>query len=172
METRFCSNCRAELAPKDDACPACGVFAGDVFDERSLRPRTRRAFLLVLIAVVALAAVWFFLPKRPNLSWPERKTAPAAKPAPPPETRVVGDRPGGARRAAGATINEAEATRLLRRHLASTTTMASSCLVIMSHGPSKGAYVFTAYNRCDNVRIGKWRVDAKSGAVALAKTAG
>ncbi len=169
MNERYCSNCRAELGPKDDACPACGVFAGDVFDERSLRPRTRRGFLFALIAISALAAAWFFLPTRPNLPWPEPKTERAAKPAPP-ATRVVKDRPGGARRAAGATINEAEATRLLRRHLASTTTITSSCLVVMSHGPSKGGYFFTAYNRCDNVRIGRWRVDGKSGDVALAKT--
>ncbi|MFL6244914.1 MAG: hypothetical protein ACJ74H_02735, partial [Thermoanaerobaculia bacterium] len=164
MEQRFCSNCRAELGPKDDACPACGVFAGDVFDERSLRPRTRRVFLLVFIVVIALAAAWFLIPTR----FLKREPAPAAKPAPP-STRVVHDRPGGARRAAGASINEAEAIRLLRGHLASTMTINSSCLVVMSHGPSKGDYYFTAYNRCDNVRIGRWRVDGKSGAVELAK---
>lgn len=160
---RFCSNCRAELAPKDDACPTCGVFAGDVFDERSLRPRTRRSFFLALIVVIATVAALIAWPKRESAKLAE-KSAP-----PPPETRVVGDRPGGARRASGATINEAEAIRLLRRHLASTTTITSSCLVVMSHGPGQGDYVFTAYNRCENVRIGRWRVDGKSGAVALAK---
>jgi hypothetical protein len=170
VNERYCSNCRAELGPKDDACPACGVFAGDLFDERSLRPRTRRAFLLALIAIVALAAAWFFIPNRPDIPW-QRERAKAAKAAPP-RTRVVTDRPGGARRAAGATINEAEATRLLRSHLASTTDIANACVVVMSHGPSKGSYFFTAYNRCDNVRIGRWRVDGKSGEVALAKTSG
>ena len=170
MSERYCSNCRAELPAKADACPACGVFAGDVFDERSLRPRTRRVFLLVLIAAVALAAAWSFLPNRPAMPW-QREPARAAKPAPP-ATRVVGDRPGGARSAAGATINEAEAMRLLRSHLASTTGIANACVVVMSHGPGKGEYFFTAYNRCDNVRIGRWRVDGKTGQVALAKSGG
>jgi hypothetical protein len=167
VKERYCSNCRAELAPKVDACPACGVFAGDVFDERSLRPRTRRAFLFALMVVIALVAAWFFIPNRPEIPW-QREPAPAAKPEPP-ATRVVKDRPGGARHTAGATINEAEAIRLLRRHLAMTTSIANRCMVIMSHAPSKGDYYFTAYNRCETVRIGRWRVDGKTGAVALAK---
>lgn len=170
MNDRYCSNCRAELPPKVDACPACGVFAGDVFDERSLRPRTRRTFLFALVAVLALAAIWYFLPNKPEIPW-QREPAPVAKPKPP-ATRVVRDRPGGARRAAGATINEAEATRLLRSHLASTTTINNACLVVMSHGPSDGDYDFTAYDRCDKIRIGRWRVDGNSGAVALARTSG
>ena len=165
METRFCSNCRTELPAKADACPACGVFAGDVFDERSLRPRTRRGFLLTLIVVIAAVAAFTFWPKR-------EAPAPAKSTTPAPKTRVVADRPGGARRATGATINEAEAIRLLRSHLSSTTTISNPCLVVMSHGPSKGDYFFTAYNRCENIRIGRWRVDGKSGAVALAKASG
>ena len=124
METRFCSNCRAELPPKADACPACGVFAGDLFDERSLRPRTRRAFLIALVVIVAAVAALLIWPNTPELvqnAWQKRSEPP--KPAPVPQrTRVVNDRPGGARRAAGATINEAEAIRLLRSHLASTRT--------------------------------------------------
>lgn len=167
MTERYCSNCRAELGPKDDACPACGVFAGDLFDERSLRPRTRWGYVLAFLVVAALAATWFLIPNRPDIPW-QREPAKPAKPAPP-QTRVVKDRPGDARRAAGATVNEAEAIRLLRRHLASTTDIANACLVVMSHGPSKGDYFFTAYNRCENTRIGRWRVDGKSSAVTLAK---
>lgn len=164
MTERFCSNCRAELPPKADACPECGVFAGDVFDERSLRPRTRKSFFVALIVVIAaVAAVSAYL------SIPKPEPPPAPKSAPP-STRVVGDRPGGARRATGAKVTEAEATRLLRSHLASTTTITNTCLVVMSHGASKGAYFFTAYNRCDNVRLGRWSVDGKTGEVALAKS--
>ncbi len=168
-ETRYCSNCREELPQNVDACPTCGVYAGDVFEERSRRPRTRRSFLLVLVAVIALTAAmtaWLSMPSRPQLPW---QSKPAPVKVTPPEVRVVGDRPGGARRAAGATINEAEAIRLLRRHLATTTTIANRCLVVMSHGPRDGHYFFTAYNRCDHVRIGRWRVDGKTGLVALAK---
>ena len=163
MSDRYCSNCRAELPEKADACPECGVFAGDVFDERSLRPRTRRGFfvaLIVVIAAVAAVSAYLSIPK------PEVPRAP--KPDAP-RTRVVGDRPGGARRAPGAKVTEAEAIRLLRSHLASTTSIANACLVVMSHGANKGAYLLTAYNRCDNTRLGRWRVDAKTGDVAQAK---
>jgi hypothetical protein len=167
MSERFCSNCRAELPAKAEACPACGVFAGDVFDERSLRPRTRRGFfiaLFVVIAAVAAMTAWLAMPRRESAATPAN-----ANPAKPLSTRVVHDRPGGARRAAGANLTEAEAIRLLRSHLASTTSIVNPCLVVMSHGPRKGDYFFTAYNRCENTRIGRWRVDGKTGDVTLAK---
>jgi hypothetical protein len=167
MNDRYCSNCRAELPPKVDACPACGVFAGDVFDERSLRPRTRWGFLVAFLVIAALGAAWYFMPNKPDIPW-QREEAKPARPAPP-ATRVVKDRPGDERRAAGATVNEAEAIRLLRRHLASTTDIANPCLVVMSQGPRDGDYFFIAYNRCEKTRIGRWRVDGKSSAVTLAK---
>lgn len=166
MADRYCSNCRAELPENAETCPECGVFAGDVFDERSLRPRTRKSFfvaLIVVIAGVAAVSAW--------LSMPKPEPAPPPKP-PPPKTRVVGDRPGGARRAKGAAVTEAEAIRLLRSHLAETTNLANACVVVMSHGASKGGYLLTAYNRCENVRIGRWRVDGKTGDVTLAKGSG
>jgi hypothetical protein len=106
------------------------------------------------------------MPVRPALPW--KKEPPPVK-AEPIAVRVVHDRPGGARRASGAKINEAEAMRLLRRHLATTVSIPIACLAVMSHGPSKGDYFFTALNRCDSIRLGRWRVDGKSGAVALAK---
>lgn len=163
MAERFCSNCRAELPEKVDVCPACGVYAGDVFDERSLRPRTRRGYFVALVVVLAAVAAFVL--------WPKREEPAPPKPEPQ-RTRVVNDRPGGARRAAGAKVTEAEAIRLLRSHLAVTTGIANPCLVVMSHGPAQGGYLLTAYNRCDNVRIGKWRVDGKTGEVARAKTSG
>ena len=171
-EARYCSNCRAELLPGVDSCPECGVYAGDLFDERSLRPRTRRGFWVALVAVIALTAgMAAWLSKQevlPAMPW-QKKDAPPQVKRTPPKTRVVGDRPGSARRAAGAKINEAEAIRLVRRHLVSTTNIANPCLVVMSNGPKAGDYFCTAFNRCDSTRMGKFRVDGKSGAVALAK---
>ncbi len=54
-DARYCSNCRAELPEDVDSCPECGVYAGDLFDERSLRPRTRRGFWWALIAAIVEA---------------------------------------------------------------------------------------------------------------------
>jgi hypothetical protein len=170
QEARFCSNCRAELPRDVDACPECGVYAGDLFDERSLRPRTRLGFAVALVAAIAVAAgtaAWLSMPEPPKLPW--QKSEPARVKQTPPDVRVVGDRPGNVRRAAGATINEAEAIRLVRRHLVSTTNIANRCLVVMSNGPRKGDYYCSAFNRCDSLRLGQFRVDGKTGAVALAK---
>lgn len=171
-DARYCSNCRAELARDVDACPACGVYAGDLFDERSLKPRTRRGFWLALIGVIVLTGgmtAWLSQQETlPQMPW-QKKATPAPVKRTPPELRVVGDRPGTARRAAGAKINEAEATRVLRRHLVSTTNIANPCLVVMSNGPRKGDYFFTAFNRCDSIRMGKFRVDGKSGTVTLSR---
>jgi hypothetical protein len=170
-ETRYCSNCRAELPRDVDSCAECGVYAGDLFDERSKRPRTRRGFWLVLVAVIALTAgmtAWLSTQKAlPQMPW--QKSEPPPVKNTPPETRVVGDRPGHTRRAARAQINEAEAIRLVRRHLVTTTNIANPCLVVMSNGPKAGHYFCTAFNRCDSLRMGKFRVDGKTGAVALAK---
>lgn len=159
MTERYCSNCRAELPPKGDSCPACGVYAGDVFDGKMPREKKPSSWgfwtgMLLLACVAAGYAVW--MNKRP-----EKPSAPKATP---PEVRVVRDRPGGARRAAGAKVTEAEAVRLLRRHLVETRNIKNDCLAIMSAG-GKG-YVFNVYDRCAEVRLGKWTVDAKSGEVA------
>lgn len=170
-DARYCSNCRAELPDGADSCPECGVYAGDLFDERSLRPRTRRGFWWALVAVIALTAgmtAWLSTQKAlPPMPW--QKSEPVPVKQTPPKTRVVGDRPGNTRRTAGAKINEAEAIRLVRRHIVSTTNIANPCLVVMSNGPKGGHYYCTAFNRCDSIRMGKFRVDGKTGAVALAK---
>ncbi len=118
------------------------------------------------MVVIALVAAWFFIPNRPEIPW-QREPAPAAKPEPP-ATRVVKDRPGGARHTAGATINEAEAIRLLRRHLVNNGKVTNDCLAILSNGSRAATYRLTAYNRCDNTRLGRWAVDGKTRAIAPA----
>jgi hypothetical protein len=173
MADRYCSNCRAELAESADSCAACGVYAGDLFDERSLKPRTRRGFWTALAAVTVLTAglaAWLSRQETlPAMPWQKKATPQQVIRSTPPETRVVGDRPGIARRAAGAKINEAEATRFLRRHIVATSNIANPCLVVMSNGPRGSNYYFTAFNRCDSIRLGQWRVDGKSGDVGRAK---
>lgn len=160
MESRYCSNCRAELPPKADACPACGVFAGELYDERMHRPRPRLALFGTLFAIAVLAggaAVWWnaqrALPDRP------------AKPQDAPRTRVVGDRPGGAKKARGAAVNQAEAVRILRRHLVDTRGLKNECIVALGEGVAGGAYVFSVRDHCSGTRLGKFRVDVKTGDV-------
>jgi hypothetical protein len=160
---RFCSNCRAELPLNAEACPACGVFAGELYDERMHRPKTRFKLFagwLVIALLAGGAAVWF----NAQRSLPDRKQTVRQTP----RTRVVGDRPGGARRAAGAKISEAEAIRLVRRHLVTTNGIRNDCIVLLGAGFSGGGYVVNARDHCTSTRLGKWRVDAKTGAVTKA----
>ncbi len=110
----------------------------------------------MLVIVLAVAAIWFTT-SRPQL--PRVETAPV---------RVVGDRPGGARRAPGAKINEAEAMQILRRAL---TTRADNpiktdCLAIMSQGHDGSAYKLTAFDRCQSTKLGHWRVDAQTRSIS------
>jgi len=155
-EARYCSNCRAEIPAGEAACQQCGVFAGDVFDGRA-PGKSRRGFWIAVFVSILLATVaigWLIL---------QRRAGPAALTEPQPVS-VVSDRPGGSRRAPGATINEAEAIRVLRGHLVATG-IAPDCVVISSQGPAGGRYRLTAINRCDETRLGRFVVDGKTGAV-------
>ena len=161
---RYCSNCRAELPEDAESCPECGVYAGDLYDERVHRPKTRFvpfATLLALALAAGAAAVW----------WNARDALPQkrAKGAEPPPVRVVADRPGGARRPPGAVVNEAQAIRLVRRHLVETTGIRGDCVAILGQGFRDGAYLVNAHDRCASTRLGRWRVDGKSGAVGRAR---
>ncbi|HEY0372892.1 MAG TPA: zinc-ribbon domain-containing protein [Thermoanaerobaculia bacterium] len=163
-DDRYCSNCRAELPEDAESCPECGVYAGDLYDERVHRPKTRFAlFAVLLVFAIAAggAAVW----------WNARDALPGKKAstAVPPPVRVVGDRPGGARRAPGAVVNEAEAIRLVRRHLVETTGVQADCVAILGQGFRGGTYLVNAHDRCASTRLGKWRVDGKTGAVSRAR---
>ncbi|HEX7709148.1 MAG TPA: hypothetical protein VF701_22010 [Thermoanaerobaculia bacterium] len=170
-ETRYCSNCREEISGKDPVCPSCGVYAGDVFDGRMPedRKRRRRLVTLLLLLVVVAAGAWM-LQWTPLIPYVERQverwTGRGNTPAPElPPARVVGDRPGGARRGAGAALNEAEAIRLLRREIVAKREIGDDCVVVMSRGYEQGAYGMTAFDRCGNVRLGEWTVEGRTGQV-------
>ena len=110
--------------------------------------------MLLLLAAVAAAATYFLTSRG-------QSTQPAAKMP----IRVVHDRPGGARVAPGATISEPEAILRLQQSL----NLRVDCVAMMSKGYRDGAYDLTAVNRCEGTRLGRWRVDGKSGAVSAAK---
>jgi hypothetical protein len=161
-EPRYCSNCRAELFADANTCAACGVFAGDVFDGRKphkARKPSGLLFGLLVIAILGGAGYWYFVNS-------DRAKTRADAEAPLPSARVVKDRPGGSRRATGATINEAEAIRLLRRHLVATRNIRNECVAVLSRGPSRGDYTFSVADSCEGVRLGTWRVDGKTKEVA------
>jgi hypothetical protein len=164
MTDRFCSNCCEPLPDEATECAACGVYAGDLYDERVHRPKTRFrlfAVLLVLALGAGGAAVWW----NARHALPERGVS--ATEVPP--VRVVGDRPGGARRGAGAVVNEAEAILLVRRHLVATAGVRTDCVALLGQGFREGAYVVNAHDRCTSTRLGRWRVNGKTGEVARAR---
>jgi hypothetical protein len=165
-EPRFCSNCRTELSPKAEECPSCGVFAGELYDVRMHRPKTRYglfATLLVLALAGGAAAIWWNAGGKVP-PWKSGESSPR-----PPSVRVVGDRPGGAKRARGAVVNEAEAIRLVRSHLEATRGNKNECVVLLGNGFSDGGYVVTARDHCTATRLGKFRVDGKTGEVSPAR---
>ena len=72
MDERYCTECRAAIPEGASVCPACGVYAGDVFDGKLPRKRRSRAWWWLALIVVAAAAAWMLAP------WP-RETKPPRK---------------------------------------------------------------------------------------------
>lgn len=143
-----CTNCGATIPRDAGACPECGVFAR-VLERPQTHRRGRRWLIALLVVVVAAAAAYFVL--RTPGDQPRRTTS----------IRVVHDRPGVTRVGAGATISEAEAILRLRRSL----NLAPDCVAILSHGFHDGGYDLAAVDRCEGTKLGRWRVDGRSGAV-------
>jgi hypothetical protein len=159
-DDRYCANCRAVIPPRADACPACGVYAGDVFSGKMPKGGGRRAagggrrLIALVLLIAAGAAGWWYL-NRPVL--PRADTGPI---------RVVGDRPGGGRRPAGAAISEPEAILNLRHYFATREDpIRSECVAVMSKGYSNGYYKFDVVDSCKRARLGRWRVEAKTKTV-------
>lgn len=170
-ETRYCSNCRAEVPGRATTCPACDVYAGDVFDGRApahVRSKRQRSFFKVIAVIAIVAGAVALVLSRPDLvqRFTPRQLRPAVVETAAPPVRVVRDRPGGARQGAGAKITEPEAILILRRSLAtSAQPIKNECVAITSQGFSEGAWNLTAFNHCGSTRLGRWKVDAKSGDV-------
>jgi hypothetical protein len=156
---RFCANCRALLPAGAAWCEACGADAGDVFDGRVAARKSSRSpwwLVIVLLVVAAGGVAWLYRSKIPIF-----KQQPAFDTGP---VRVVGQRPGGARRARGAKLSEPEAMMTLRQQLAPQ--VKSECLAVASRGFHDGAYGFDAVDSCSGTKLGRYKVDGVSGAVS------
>jgi hypothetical protein len=155
-QERYCSNCRHELPADAQSCPECGVFAGDVFDGRipgQWQRWVRRGVLIALLA--GTAAAWFVLKDRDLTSF----LPSAGRDEPQPQARKV------VPVSSGPVTTHAQAVRALRRHLVATRGIANDCLVLKSEGRSGGAWVLTVLDRCENFRLGRFRIDAATGRV-------
>jgi hypothetical protein len=145
-----CSNCDTPIPHGATSCPNCGVYA---FDEPPQPPAPPRRVWWPLVAVVAIALIgvgfWAM----------QRREKPQTAPAKPLPVHVVRDRPGG-------NIAEAEAIRALRSHLAARG-VPPDCIAILSNGLHGGAYQLTALDRCKQIKLGPWRVDAKTQEVRM-----
>src|SRR5918911_283038 len=82
-----------------------------------------------------------------------------APPKAPLPVHVVRDRPGG-------NVSEAEAIRMLRSYFAERG-IPADCVAILSNGLRAGAYHLTALDRCKNIKLGPWTVDAKTHEVKM-----
>jgi hypothetical protein len=161
-EERYCATCREVLPAGAAWCEKCGADVGQVFDGKMPRRKSSsRARILALLVVVA-AAVAVFLYRDdvriPNIlrSSPKFDTGPV---------RVVGQRPGGTHRAPGAKLSQPEAIRTLREYLVAHNDIKSECLAVAARGFSKGAYTLDAVDSCHTTKLGRWRVDGRTGEV-------
>jgi hypothetical protein len=164
-DERYCGNCRASIPPGVEVCPACGVYAGSVFDGKMPKKASgRRAagggrgwgwvLALLVLAGAGYGGLWYYKQQQ----FPKADTGPI---------RVVGDRPGGANRPAGAAISEPEAILTLRHHFAGgPEKVRGQCIAVMSRGFRDGAYIFDAVNSCKRAKLGRWKVDARTRLVS------
>ncbi len=144
-----CSNCDTPIPHGATSCPNCGVYA---FDEPPRPPAPPRRVWWPLVAVMAMVLIGVGF-------WAMQKQKKPPAPAKPLPVHVVRDRPGG-------NIAEAEAIRELRRHLAARG-IPPDCIAILSNGLHGGAYQLTALDRCKQIKLGPWRVDAKTHEVRM-----
>jgi hypothetical protein len=142
-----CDNCGASVPRGHGACPECGVFVRVIAPQKK-RGRTMTWILTLLLLAAGVAGATYFL-TRPAGSQPSLLPI-----------HVVHDRPGGARKGSGATLSEPEAILKLQRSFPG---VKPECVATMSMGYRDGAYDITAVDRCNGTRLGRWRIDGKSG---------
>ncbi|HET7437365.1 MAG TPA: hypothetical protein VFN10_21850 [Thermoanaerobaculia bacterium] len=137
MDARFCSNCRAALTADATECPACGVYAGDLFDERSLRKRRapRPAFWMALLVLTSASyAGWIY--------WQQHQRSAAAQAKPKAVERK----------------NETGEVPRVRRHVIESLGVKDECLALIRVAPQ----TYNAANVCDGTKLGRWVIRGKN----------
>jgi len=161
-EERYCASCRATIPRGAAWCEKCGADAGDVFDgrmpRRTAKPGAGVGWPVVLLVIAIAAGAWYYREKIPGLrtELPRTDTGPV---------RVVGQRPGGSRRAGEAKLSEAEAIITLRRYVTAENRTKNECLAIASRGSSGTEYSFDVVDSCRGMKLGRWKVDGATGEV-------
>lgn len=127
------------------------MFTGRVEAERG--PKTRWGTLAVLVIglILVTAAAWWVV--RDRYIPPEPPQAATPAPAPPPAPK-------------GPVHSDAEAAAALRRYLVATKGIGNECVALLGHGRSGDHWTLSASDRCQHLRLGRFRVDARSGAVS------
>jgi predicted nucleic acid-binding Zn ribbon protein len=141
MEERYCTECRAAIPEGERVCPACGVYAGDVFDGKLPRQRRSRAWWWLALIVVAAAAAWMFAP------WP-RETKPR---------RLLVVRPH--------VVKDQHDAMTTLRHFLTTSERGERCVALIAKEHDGDKYVIAAVDSCKHVKLGTFAVDAKTAKV-------
>jgi hypothetical protein len=146
LEERYCTNCRAVLPAKADVCPACGVFAGDIFDGKMPKPKRSWESLITLLLVILIGAGawWLFSTTNRKAAAPVRHKVVAFVPHPP--------------------KSERDAMVAVRGYLTSAGNP-TECYALLGKGIRDGAYIIAAVNRCERKAVWQFAVSMKSGAV-------
>ena len=141
MDERYCTECRAAIPEGESVCPACGVYAGDVFDGKLPRKRRSWSWLWWVLVILIVAAVVLF--------WPRPARRQAHRPI---------------RRGPHVVKDQRDAMQTLRQFL-TTSERDEQCVALMSKGKSGSDYVIAAVDRCKHVQLGSFVVEGKTARV-------
>lgn len=147
-EERYCSNCRAELPDGAVGCPACGVYAGDVFDGKKPKsPRSYASWIVIPLALALVALVWTWQRWQP---------------------RVTKSRRAAIMRSLKKDVRRQLDATLLIRHQLVANGLPESCLALVGKG-RRESRKYVAIDICHNRPMGEWTADPDTGAVKRVK---
>jgi hypothetical protein len=140
MEERYCTECRALIPEKETVCPACGVFAGDVFDGKLPRKKRSHAWWVVPLLMLG-ALVAFILMREPVHVIPANRV------------HLV--------RRLRLPLSQTDAMTALRSFL-TTSDRSERCVALIAKRKTGDQYVIAAVDSCKHVKLGDFAVDAKN----------